>query len=205
MSAIALSDSRRRDEFEQQGMTIIENALPLDIAEAARAQFLAAQYELIDQVRERHYEHVFKTESRYLPKPGEHYLARFWRARAMEAGTFLPQFYAAHIKPILDQLSGLKTGKVDLRAYKMMAGDHQRIHIDEYAGPVGFIYYMSKDWKWDWGGLLMTANGDDMTPSLPKFNQLIVLNHGKSRPPHMVTPVTAFAREPRYMLVGFAS
>ena len=28
---------------------------------------------------------------------------------------------------------------------------------------------------------------------------------GKKRPPHCVTPVTPFAREPRYMLVGFAA
>ena len=51
----------------------------------------------------------------------------------------------------------------------------------------------------------LTAQGEEMTASLPKFNQLIVLNHGKARPPHCVTPVTPFAREPRYMLVGFAS
>jgi Rps23 Pro-64 3,4-dihydroxylase Tpa1-like proline 4-hydroxylase len=199
----SLSDSRRH-EF-REGMTILEEALPLHIAEAARAEFLAAQYERIDQVRERHYEHVFKTESPYLPKPGEHYLARFWRSRSLESGVFLPKFYGIHIKPLLDELSGVKSEKVDLRAYKMTDGDHQRVHVDEYAGPVGFIYYMSKDWKWDWGGLLMTAKGDEMTPSLPKFNRLIVLNHGKSRPPHCVTPVTPFAREPRYMLVGFAS
>jgi Rps23 Pro-64 3,4-dihydroxylase Tpa1-like proline 4-hydroxylase len=194
----------RRQEFEQ-GMAIIEDALPLQVAEAARAQFLSADYERIDQVRERHYEHVFKTDSPYFPKAGEPYLARFWRSRAMESGSFLAPFYAAHIKPVLEHLADTKLQKVDLRAYRMTEGDHQRIHIDEYAGAVGFIYYMSKDWKWDWGGLLMTAKGDDMVASLPKFNQLIVLNHGKARPPHMVTPVTPFAREPRYMLVGFAA
>ena len=186
-------------------MVVIEDALPVQVAEEARRQFETADYELIDQVRERHYEHVFSTESPYLPKPGEHYLARFRRARALETGAFLPRFYATHIKPLLESVSGSDCGKVDLRAYKMIEGDHQRIHIDEYAGPVGLIYYMSKEWKWDWGGLLMTARGDEMVASLPKFNQLIVLNHGKSRPPHCVTSVSHFAREPRYMLVGFAS
>src|SRR5258707_8023161 len=177
MAATEIVDSRRH-EF-QQGMTIIADSLPLQVAESARAEFLAAEYERIDQVREKHYEHVFKTESPYFPKPGEPYLARFWRSRAMETGTFLPQFYATYIKPVLEDLSGVKSEKVDLRAYKMTEGDHQRVHIDEYAGPVGFIYYMSKDWKWDWGGLLMTAQDEAMTASLPKFNQLIALNHGK--------------------------
>lgn len=199
-----ISDAQRQ-EFERQGMTIIADALPADVAEQARSQFVAADYELIDQVREHHYEHVFKTESPYLPQPGEHYLARFRRARALEDGPFLRAFYERQIKPFLDSLANIASTKVDLRAYQMVAGDHQRIHIDEYAGPVGFIYYMSKGWKWDWGGLLLTAQGDEVAASIPKFNQLIVLNHGKKRPPHCVTPVTPFAREPRYMLVGFAA
>ena len=199
-----ISDAQRQ-EFERQGMTIIADALPADVAEQARGQFVAADYELIDQVREHHYEHVFKTDSLYLPQPGEPYLARFRRARGLEGGPFLRPFYERHIKPFLDSLARVNSTKVDLRAYQMVAGDHQRIHIDEYAGPVGFIYYMSKGWKWDWGGLLLTAQGDEMAASIPKFNQLIVLNHGKKRPPHCVTPVTPFAREPRYMLVGFAA
>lgn len=199
-----ISDAQRQ-EFERQGMTIIADALPADVAEQARSQFVAADYELIDQVREHHYEHVFKTESPYLPQPGEHYLARFRRARVLEDGPFLRAFYERQIKPFLDSLANIASTKVDLRAYQMVAGDHQRIHIDEYAGPVGFIYYMSKGWKWDWGGLLLTAQGDEVAASIPKFNQLIVLNHGKKRPPHCVTPVTPFAREPRYMLVGFAA
>jgi len=195
--------SRAQADFAA-GMAIIEDALPAAVAEAARAQFLAAEYELIDQVREKHYDHVFKTESPYLPKGDEPYLARFRRAKALEASTFLTQFYEKNIKPITDGLAGIRSTKVDLRAYRMIEGDHQRVHIDEYAGKVGFIYYMSKGWKWDWGGLLLTASGDAMTASIPKFNQLIVLNHGIQRPPHCVTPVTPFAREPRYMLVGFA-
>jgi hypothetical protein len=196
------SPSQRR-QFEQDGMSIVEDAFPLEVAEAARARFAAAEYERIDQVREHHYEHVFKTDSPYLPKAGEPYLARFWRSRALECDPFVTELYAAHIRPVLQQLSALPAQKVDLRAYRMTEGDHQRIHIDQYAGEVGFIYYLSKDWKWDWGGLLMTAHGDEVTASLPKFNQLIVLNHARARPPHCVTPVTPFAREPRYMLVGF--
>jgi Rps23 Pro-64 3,4-dihydroxylase Tpa1-like proline 4-hydroxylase len=186
------------------GMAVIENALPVEAAEAARSQFVAAKYELIDQVREKHYEHVFKTESPYLPKPGEAYIARFRRSRPLEASAFLKEFYATQIRPVLEGLAGKTSDKVDLRAYCMIEGDHQRVHIDEYAGKVGFIYYMSKGWKWDWGGLLMTAYPDDeMHAAIPKFNQLIVLNHGMRRPPHWVTPVAPFAREPRYMLVGF--
>lgn len=191
-------------QFRAAGMAILENALPAEAAEAARAQFLAADYELVDQVREHHYDHVFKTDSSYLPKGDEPYLARFRRAPALEQSGFLKDFYARQIQPITDALVGERTSEVDLRAYRMVAGDHQRIHIDQYAGKVGFIYYMSKGWKWDWGGLLLTAEGDGVTASIPKFNQLIVLDHGHQRPPHCVTPVTPFAREPRYMLVGFA-
>ncbi len=200
---MSVSAAQRR-EFRDGGMTVIENALPAEAAEAARAQFLAAEYELVDQVRSHHYDHVFKTNSPYLPKGDEPYLARFRRARVLEQSEFLKKFYAAHIQPITDGLAGIRSTKSDLRAYRMVEGDHQRVHIDEYAGKVGFIYYMSKGWKWDWGGLLLTGEGDGMLASIPKFNQLIVLNHGRQRPPHCVTPVTPFAREPRYMLIGFA-
>ena len=194
---------KRRHEFHDEGMTVIEDALPAQTAENARMLFRDAVYERIDQERTHHYEHVFRTDSPYLPKPGESYLARFWRSRDLESGAAIARLYAEHIRPVLEDMSGVKSEKVDLRAYKMAEGDHFRVHIDEYAGPVGFIYYLSKNWKWDWGGILMTADGDEMIASLPKFNQLIVLNHGRRRPPHLVTPVAAFAGEPRYMLVGF--
>lgn len=199
----SLSYDDLRSQFSDAGMAVIEQALPELIAEEVRMKFLQTEYERIDQVREHHYEHVFKTDSPYLPKPGEHYIARFWRSPSLESEAFLKQFFDNSIRPILQDLSGVDSEKVDLRAYKMTDGDQYRVHIDDYAGPVGFIYYLSKNWKWDWGGILMTARGDEMIPSIPKFNQLIVLNHGKSRPPHMVTPVASFAAEPRYMLVGF--
>lgn len=199
----SLSNDDLRRQFNDAGMAVFEQALPALIAEEVRMKFQNAEYERIDQIREHHYEHVFKTESPFLPKPGEHYIARFWRSRSLESGVFLQQFFVDYLRPTLQDLSGTHSEKVDLRAYKMTDGDQFRVHIDDYAGPVGFIYYLSKNWKWDWGEILMTAKGDDMVPSLPKFNQLIVLNHGKSRPPHMVTPVASFAAEPRYMLVGF--
>ena len=42
---------KRRHEFFTEGMTIIGDALPLAVAEAARAEFITADYERIDQVR----------------------------------------------------------------------------------------------------------------------------------------------------------
>jgi Rps23 Pro-64 3,4-dihydroxylase Tpa1-like proline 4-hydroxylase len=199
----AVEMDRLRKDFMERGLAIYENSMTTDVAEAARKQFQDAEYELIDQERAHHYEHVFLTESPYLPKPGETYFARFWRSRQLEISAGIQQLVFEQIKPVIEGVSKHVCESVDLRAYKMTTGDHFRVHIDEYAGPVGFIYYLCKGWKWDWGGVLMTADGDEMIASLPKFNQLIVLNHGKCRPPHFVTPVTSFAFEPRYMLVGF--
>jgi hypothetical protein len=39
--------------------------------------------------------------------------------------------------------------------------------------------------------------------TIPQFNQLVIMDHKNGQVPHFVTPVTAFAQEPRYMLVGF--
>lgn len=200
---VQLRAEARRRQFQQDRFMIIEEAVPDSVAENARALFQTAEYDHIHQERLHHYEHVFRTNSPYLPEPGEIYIASFWRSRSLESNPTITGLYENHIRPVLEDLSGLKSEKKDLRAYRMTEGDQFRVHIDDYAGPVGFIYYLSKNWKWDWGGILMTVDGDRMIPALPKFNQLVIIDHGRSRPPHLVTPIAAFAREPRYMFLGF--
>jgi Rps23 Pro-64 3,4-dihydroxylase Tpa1-like proline 4-hydroxylase len=52
--------------------------------------------------------------------------------------------------------------------------------------------------------LLLTIN-EDQTASvtIPKFNQLVIMDHKYNQVPHSVTPVASFAGEPRIILVGF--
>jgi Rps23 Pro-64 3,4-dihydroxylase Tpa1-like proline 4-hydroxylase len=193
-----------RQDFQERGYAVVENVFPDGLAEEARGIFMGAEYDHVFQERKQHYTHVFNTQFPDLPKPGEVYYASFWRSVFLEKGAFVQGLYQSHIQPLLEAFSGSSHAKVDLRAYRLTRDDLFRTHIDDYAGNIGFIYYMSKGWKWDWGGILTMLDGDKIIPTLPRFNQIVVINHKHFRPPHFVSPVAHYAQEPRYMLVGFA-
>lgn len=181
---------------------IVKDALPLQVAETLRDLFLKAHFEPVKQDFDGKYETEFKSECGDLPKADERYQASFDRSRNLAADPVLQAIYLRWIAPVLAVKFGTKGEGATLFAYRMTAGDHFRVHVDGNSGPLGFILYLSKGWKWDWGGILMTLVDGVMQPTLPRFNSLVLTDHGK-KPPHFVTPVAAYAREPRYMLVGF--
>ena len=83
----------------------------------------------------------------------------------------------------------------------MLPGDHLRLHTDDYAGHTGYVWHLSKGWKWDWGGLMIAVEGEKGTATLPVFNTLVLIDHGAAIP-HCVTQVAPWAKEPRYVLTG---
>ena len=163
---------------------VIPDFLPLKEAEELSRLFLQGEYERKKQGSRS----VFKGWGNGLPGGDEIYTAAFWRSRKIEsalgsvAGKFRKLF-----------------GEVDLRAHKMGPGDHFRCHVDERVGEMGFTLTLSRDWKWDWGGLLMVMEDGVPVPHLPRFNELVVIE-GQ---PHFVTQVSPWAKEPRLTLVGF--
>jgi Rps23 Pro-64 3,4-dihydroxylase Tpa1-like proline 4-hydroxylase len=117
-----------------------------------------------------------------------------------------------HILPKFEEFTGVKhetyadhTLNLRLSLTKMPPGGHYRIHNDEYACRYGFIWYLNNDWKWDWGGLLLTVNEDGSANVIrPIYNNLIFLDHVKSNNNwHCVTRVESFAKEPRMSIIGF--
>ena len=108
---------------------------------------------------------------------------------------------------ILKQIPGAADfNNTELRCYKMTEGDHFRIHRDDYRARLGFIWYLSACWKWDWGGLLLTIFPDgSASVEIPERNKLVILDHTKTQLAHCVTPVTSAALAPRQMLVDFLS
>lgn len=181
---------------------IINDALPLDAAETLRGLFLNARFDRVHQEYGGKYETEFKTDSGDLPKSGEIYSASFCKSKNLPMDPVLGAVYQRWIAPVVGVKFGSKASEATLYAYCMQAGDYFRVHVDGNSGPLGFILYLSKGWKWDWGGILMTMVDGVMQPTLPRFNSLVLTDHSK-KPPHFVTPVAAYAREPRYMLVGF--
>jgi Rps23 Pro-64 3,4-dihydroxylase Tpa1-like proline 4-hydroxylase len=194
-------------ELLDVGYCIIDDVLPLDLALSLHNIFDdTLEWETIDQIREKHYEHVFKTTSSTLPKENESYSAKFKRSKSLEQTEIINSIFNQYFTPVLKEYSPFNVTINDIRCYKLDAGDHYRTHIDDYAGEINLIYYANKEWRWDWGGILniySDSNPEFIKPIFPKFNRIVLLNNQVFRAPHSVSSVETFAKNPRYSIVSF--
>lgn len=199
---------KKLKEYKEKGYVVIDNFLPENVAEELNRLYVSEKnWEKIDQVREKHYQHVFATKSQYLPKGDEFYMAKFDRSRELEKNKLINEIYENYFIPPLKKFSHTDLKNFDIRCYQLSPGDFYRSHIDDYAGSIGCIFYLNKKWIWDWGGLLHVNSyeGDDnlLETIFPKYNRLVLLDHKKFKFPHFVSTVSHFAKEPRYSIVSF--
>ena len=194
-------------ELSELGYTVIDDFLPIDVAKKIQDLFFTQNsWELMHQIKENHYEHVFKTQSPYLPKSNEIYSAKFRRSFTLEQNEDLKRIYNEFFVPILREVSPFELNEFDVRCHMMDYGNYFRTHIDDYAGSINLIYYVNETWMWDWGGMLNIVEDSDYDLNkqiLPKFNRVTLLNNKVFRLPHFVTSVEEFAQFPRYSIVSF--
>ena len=192
-----------KNDYKKYGYYIIDDFLPLDIANDLEKSYSKTNdWDIIEQFRENHYKHVHKTDSPYLPNEDEYYLAKFRRSSTLEMG--IDKVFNKFFKPKMNEITNNNLSEFDVRCYKLDSGDFYRTHIDSYAGTVGCVYYLTKDWSWDWGGILNIAIEDDsLIPIFPKFNRLVIHDMKEFRFPHFISPVTDYAKNSRYTIVSF--
>ena len=149
---------------------------------------MRARWGRCDQAKPEYY----RETTVYPDMEDETYSSGFWVTAVLDVD--IQEIFYKHIAP---EIGVIPKNTVHLHGYKLTAGDHYRLHVDD-RGETGFIWYLSKNWKPDWGGLLVETN--EMKVTVPQFNKLVVR---KANTPHLVTSVEKWAKEPRYMLVGF--
>lgn len=188
--------------YKNHGFCVIDDAAPILLADKLRDAWSSADYEYIVQKRKKHYQHLFNIGGDDQPDFDEEYIARFHQTTSVLKNPLVDDLLKIHIMQHIGSLNLIRPNEhFKLLAYKMDANDVFRTHVDDYVGNVGFIYYLCKRWKWDWGGILGLSVNDSIISTLPKFNRLVIINHGQ-RLPHFVSMVTDYALESRFMLVG---
>ena len=170
-------------DFYEKGYCVIDDFLDNDKSNDILKKFSDnTDWFRVDQVR-KHYEKggPFESDSKYLPDNDEIYYYNSWRAKNLESSpsvdSFLKDFFIKKIELYFSTIISCYTTYV----IKYVEDDFSRLHTDDASRgdvdrvDIGLLYYVSDDWKWDWGGLLMAATdkkADSMDAIFPKHNRL---------------------------------
>lgn len=199
--------NQQKQDLIEKGYCIIDNVLPIDLALSLNENYKSySNWQILDQERPDHYGHVFKSDLDTLPKIGEIYSAKFKRNSDLENDKLVSTAFNDYFIPLLKELSPFEVDEFEVRCYKLDHDDHYRVHYDGYKGKVNLIYYVNKDWRWDWGGILNILSNEDSDfsyPIFPKFNRVVLLNNKTFSSPHFVSSVEKWALHPRFSIVSF--
>jgi Rps23 Pro-64 3,4-dihydroxylase Tpa1-like proline 4-hydroxylase len=162
------------------------------------------EYKNIYQERMGHYSHVFRDNDKLTPDINEKYIASFGLADNNEGSKEFNKFFNEEF------LVELKKEFPELKYYlkpninKIGIGDFFRTHQDSYAGDVGYTFFFSKNWKWDYGGILTFTKGEKAESIFPLNGKCLIRNE-KQRISHFVSQVCEYSKEEYYLIVGWSS
>lgn len=188
----------------EDGYLVIDNFLDSNSIEELAIIFNKNNaWERKNQIREKHYDHVFRDSDKLTPDPFEIYSSAFWRSEQLEKDPYLKSLYQENIIKKLELITNNEFKNFDLRCHKMLDGDYYRSHCDDYAADIGLILYLSQNWKYDWGGILNISKNEEVVSIVPKYNRAVIIWHKDFRLQHCVSHIADYALEPRYSLTTF--
>ena len=164
------------------------------------------KWKKIQQVREKHYSHIFRSKSPYLPSKNEKYLSSFYRSQNLENDKFIKDTINQNLLKFFNKQYKITDIDIDIRCHKFSTGNFFRVHMDGYAGGYAMTLSLNKNWKWDWGGILNITYGKnqkELLSLLPKWNCVNILNNYIHPSPHFLTPIQSYALETRYTITCF--
>ena len=180
-------------------VSVIRDALPVEAADRARELFIATKFRRAPFYDIAHFAKCWPSGGFGIPAHDEEYCTDF---HSHDGIPEIEAIISGRIIPLAQKATGKTFTKFSRFYYKLFAGAHLRLHRDNtHGGRVGFIWHLSKNWAWDWGGLMIAVNGEEASATLPVFNTVVLLDH-KDGLPHCVTQVAPWAKEPRMMVTG---
>jgi Rps23 Pro-64 3,4-dihydroxylase Tpa1-like proline 4-hydroxylase len=161
----------------------------------------------INQFKPKHYSHVFKSKSFFLPDSSEVYIAKFFKSEKLSRNKFILEALQNYIYPKIEKIFKFNITVTDVRCHKFNNNDFLRTHFDDYASSYAVTINLNKNWKWDWGGLLCVPYGKNFSrlhSLAPMWNTMNVLTSNNiKRSPHFVTSLQPFVKKPRYTITIF--
>lgn len=142
----------------------------------------------------------------WFPNHDEYFTSRWDECDSLGDHDLFTNIMTTYIEPKFREITGIQDKKRQVLSFtRMPAGGHYRLHQDSKIAKYGFVWYLNIDWKWDWGGLLLTVDKDgNANINRPIFNNFIILKHTDSvKKWHCVTRVEDYANEPRLSIVAF--
>lgn len=191
--------------FDEYSLIDFENFIDEDKSLKMLEELQGLEYKFESQQRHGHYSHVFKSEDPSMPDETDSFAAQFYTATDREGSKTFNHVFQKNIVSLIKEINPEIKYFLKPNIVKIKKDCFFRSHNDGYAGDIGYTLFISKRWKWDFGGILTFVSNAGAKPIFPNNNRLIIRDE-KSKPQHFVPPVTKWAGDSEYFLMlGWAA
>lgn len=195
-----------KEQFSNKGYFRASDFVSDDVREKLFEELEFLEYEEVEQVREGHYGHVFASNIPNTPDKSEPYIAKFDMAKNVTQTKVLNEVWRENLVPACRWLTEQKA-KYFLfpNVYRIRAGHHFRFHVDDFAGTVGYSYFINDGWKWDYGGILNYVFSEDHCEAIFPFDNSALLRNEEIKSYHFVPMVPDFVTKVQYLILGWGA